>query len=347
MIPKSKTESRSHGVFAVALALILVLSATAALADAIDDGLPANSPAAVKASARQAIQNGLNTQSVVKVTRAMLQNKFDERQVQLAHTLMIEAKNSGMPVQPLMNKAFEGMAKSVPPPLIVGAMQTVQSRNAFAFQRAARLTRDKSRTENLGRALAAALAAGLSEPDADKITKMVQQRAGSMNSDRAYSLAMESFQTARDVSRLGVSSQAVTNMVTGALSKGFNHDDMRAMRSSFMMQAQHTEPQNLARGYASAIQEGKGFQDGRGTAGGHSGGSGMGSPGVGGGAGSGGSGSGGSGPGSGSGGSSGGSGSGGSGAGSGGSGSGSSGGSGSGSGGSGGPGPGGGGGGTP
>ncbi len=187
--------------------------------------------------------------------------------------------------------------------------------------------------------------AGLSKDDADKIAVMAQQRAGLMKSDRAYSLALGSFKTARDVSRMGVSSPVVTGMVTQALNKGFNPEDMRAMRSSFMMQAQHTEPQNLARGYASAIQEGKGFQEGTGG-GGQSGAPGSGDPGIGGGSGSGG--SGGSGPGSGGSGG----GSGGSGAGSGGSGSsgGGSGGSGSGSGGSGGggsggPGPGGGGGG--
>jgi hypothetical protein len=292
LISKLDTKKQVFGFVAVATVILVLLFATAALGDAVGDGLPADAPQAVKVSARQAVQNGLQQDNVVKITRAMLQNKFDEQQIQLAHALMIEAKNSGMPVQPLMNKAFEGMAKSVPPSLIVGAMETVQSRNAFAFQRAARLTHDKSRVENLGRTLAAGLVAGLSEQDADKITEMVQQRAGSMNSEQAYNLAMESYQTARDVSRLGVSSQAVTNMVTRALDKGFNHEDMRAMRSSFMMQAQHAEPQNLARGYASAIQEGKGFQDGRGTAGGQSGGSGMGSPGVGGGAGSGGSGSG-------------------------------------------------------
>ncbi len=170
IILKIKPENHLCGFVAVASALFMVLFATAALGDAIDDSLPANSPAAVKASARQAIQSGLELQSVIKLTRAMQQNKFNEQQIQLAHALMIEAKNSSMPVQPLMNKAFEGMAKSVPPSLIVNAMETVQSRNAFAFQRAAKLSNDKSRTQNLGRTLAAGLAAGLSETDADKIT---------------------------------------------------------------------------------------------------------------------------------------------------------------------------------
>jgi len=179
-IPKMKSEYRIIGFVAVYSSIMVLLAAGAALGDAIDDGLPANSPAAVKAGARQAVENGLEPQGLVKLTRAMLQNKFNAQQIQSAYALMIEAKNSGMPVQPLMNKAFEGMAKSVSPPLILNAMQIVQSRSAFAFQSAAKLSSDKSRAENLGRTLAAGLAAGLSREDAEKITNVVQQRAASM-----------------------------------------------------------------------------------------------------------------------------------------------------------------------
>lgn len=295
-----RSEKSFAGIVAL-VALLLVLPAKVSLADAFDDSLPANAAQAVKASARQAVQSGLPPQSVAALTRAMLQHNFDEQQIQMAHALMIEAHNSGMPVEPLMNKAFEGMAKNVPAPLIVSAMETVQSRNAFAFQRAAQLSNDKSRAQNLGRELSAGLAAGLAREDADRITKMIQQRAGSLNSEQGYSLALECYQTARDVARLGVSSQAVAGMVTAALNKGFNLEDMRAMRSSFTMQAQQSVPQNLARDYTAAIQTGRGLPTGPGGPGGSAGG-GPGSGGAGpggGGAGAGGGGGGGSGGGSG------------------------------------------------
>jgi hypothetical protein len=279
---------------AVVAGFFVLLLASAAFGDVVDDSLPADAPQAVKASARQAIQSELAQEDVVKLTRAMLQNKFDDQQIQVAHALMIEAKNSGMPVQPLINKAFEGMAKGVDPLLIVGAMETVQSRNSSAYRNAAKLSGNQFQIANLGRALAAAQTAGFSKEDADKLTQMLRQRAQSMPPDEAYSLALECFYAARDVSRLGVSSQAVTNMLAGALSKGFNHQDMRAMRNAFMTQAQKSQPQNLARRYAAAIQEGKGFQEGSGGGEG-SGGAGPGASGSGGS----GSGSGGSGPGSG------------------------------------------------
>jgi len=294
-IPKLNPKKRAL-LCGIAAGLFIFMCATAAPADAIDDSLPENSPAAVKAGARQAIQSGLAREDIVKLTRAMLQNKFDEQQVRRALALMIEAKISGMPVQSLMNKAFEGMAKRVDPSLIVGAMETVHSRNAFAFQRAAKLSTEKSRTDNLGRMLAAGLAAGLSKEDADKITEMARQRAASMGSDQTYSLALECYQTARDVSRLGVLSPAATGMVTQALKKGFSHEDMRVMRNSFMAATRWSDPQELARSYSAAIQEGKGFPQGpRGVGGEGSDGGGQGASGHG----SSGGGSGGSGPGSG------------------------------------------------
>jgi len=281
--------------------LFIGLLATAAFGDVVDDSLQSDTPQAVKTSARQAIQNGLQQDSVVKLTRAMLQHKFDQQQLQQAHALMIEAQNSGMPVQPIINKVFEGIAKGVDPSAIIRAMKTVQSRHSFAYQRAGKLAHNRSQTVTLGRTLSAALAAGFSKEDAVTITQMIQQRAQSMKADQGYDLALECYTTARDVSRLGVPSQAVSNMLAGALNKGFNHQDMHAMRSAFMDQARQSQPQNLARSYTAAIQEGKGFQQGKGghagAAGSHSAGPGSGGP-VGSGPGGGGS-SGGPGPGSG------------------------------------------------
>jgi len=296
-IPKMKSEYRVIGFAAVYSLIMVLFAAGAALGDAIDDGLPANSAEAVKAGARQAVENGLDLQDVVKLTRAMLQNKFNAQQIQSAYALMIDAKNSGMSVQPLMNKAFEGMAKSVSPHRILNAMEIVQSRSSFAFQNAAKLSSDKSRTENLGRTLAAGLAAGLSREDAEKITKIIQQRAAAMNSSQAYSLALECFQTARDIARLGVTSQAVTEMVATALAKGFNHDDMQTLHNAFLTQARQSEPQNLARGFTAAINEGRGGHAGSGGSGGMGEGGGDGGPGGPGGGGPGGGGPGGGGPG--------------------------------------------------
>jgi hypothetical protein len=256
--------------------LFVMLLASIAFGDEIDDSLPPDAPQAVKASAREAIQSGLNQEKVVGLTRTMLQHRFQGQQIQAAHALMIQAHNSGMPVEPLMNKAFEGMAKGVDPSLIVGAMEKVQARHSLAYRHAAQISGNKSRAANLGRELSAAMAAGFLNEDADRITRMIRQRTQVLQPEEVYNLALECFYTARDVSRLGVSSQAVANMLAGALGKGFNYQNMRAMRYAFMHQARQSEPQKLAHRFAASIQEGKGFQNGPG-----SGGEGAGGPGHG------------------------------------------------------------------
>ena len=206
-----------------------------------------------------------------------------------------------------------------------------QQRYTFAYGQAAVLTKEKTQIGRLGNPLSAALAAGLKNQDAAQICSMIQNKAQTMNSTAHNSLAFETLKTARDMARLSVASQAVADVLIQALQKGYRAEEMKSMRVSFMSRSRTGSPQNLAKSFSKAIQQGKSIDgpagmDHSGDLGGSGGSSGSG--GTGGSDGSGG-GSGGSGSGGGSGGGgSGGSGSGGSGGGSGGSGGGGSGGSG-------------------
>jgi len=241
--------------------LFLSIFAPIATGDPIDDGLPADASLEIKASTRQATQNGLEVQPVITLTQAMLQHNFDLKQIQLVQTLLVDAKDSGIPERPLMDKVHEGIAKNVPPSMIINAMEAVQARNLFAYKQAAMITEQPDRKQVLGQLLAASLAAGLSIKDASKIIGELRQHDDSHKSEMSYKLALESFQTARDVSRLGVSSQAVTGIVAQALSKGYSYEDMQSLRNSFMMQSQHSEPQEIAHAFAEAMQAGKGPQN--------------------------------------------------------------------------------------
>jgi hypothetical protein len=159
-------------------------------------------------------------------------------------------------------------------------MERVQARYTLAYRHAAELSGNRAQTASLGNALSAAMAAGFAPEEADRITQMIRQRAQTMQPDEGYNLALECFYTARDVSRLGVSSQAAANMLGGALEKEFDHQKMRAMRYAFMHQARQSEPQKLAHRFAESIQAGNGFQKGPGHGPGSSG-EGTGGPGPG------------------------------------------------------------------
>jgi len=67
-------------------------------------------------------------------------------------------------------------------------------------------------------------------------------------------LAKESFMTARDMARLGLSSKATANLVCLALQKGYTARKMENMRNSYMTQSRSSHPTYLANSYSNAIK---------------------------------------------------------------------------------------------
>ena len=249
--------------------LFLLIYASSTIADVVDDRLPQETPAELKASTRQMVQKGVKSDDAIKLTRAMLTKNFSIDNALEAHQVILDAHNKGLPTEPLENKAFEGMTKNVKADRIVKAMQTVLSRYAFAYDQAEMLSKNKQQLNRLGNTLAAGLAAGLDDQDATQICTTVQNRA--QNRD-ANTLAFETLKTARDMARLRVDSKTVTDVLVQALQKGYGAKEMKGMRTAFVSRSRSTSPQNLAKSYSKAIQEGKGVHGLEGSAGrGHSG----------------------------------------------------------------------------
>ncbi|UCF94838.1 MAG: hypothetical protein JSW39_12020, partial [Desulfobacterales bacterium] len=276
---------------------------TSAGGDEIDQGLPADAGQELKASTREMIARGINQEDAVRLTQAMVHYGFKNEQTLNAHEIIMNAHQEALPVQPIVNKAFEGMAKQVPPPDIVQAMEKVRARYDSAYSLARALSGEKGQTVFWGDTIAAGLAAGLSQEDAGRIMDTLQHRAQQTEKGPSAALATEALLTARDMSRLGVSSPTTADVVSHALQKGFTAEEIKGMRNSFVSQRGHISFNNLAKSYAEAIQQGKGFgnlgrggsaapggSSGQGGSGGGSGGSGGGGSGGTGGGGSGGSG---------------------------------------------------------
>jgi hypothetical protein len=237
--------------------LLLLFYASIGFADSVDDGLPPGTPEELKASTRQMMQAGLKSDDAIKMTRLMVQNKFSTENTLKAQQIIMDAHHRGLPIEPLENKAFEGMTKNVKAERIVRAMEKVHSRYSFAYDRAAALSRQNAQKSLLGNTLAAGLAAGLSDQDVSDICNMIQERAHDMTSGRQNSLAFETLKTARDMARLSVDSKTIADVLTQALQKGYDTEEMKSMRSSFMTHSRSTSPQNLAKSYSAAIQRGE------------------------------------------------------------------------------------------
>jgi hypothetical protein len=231
-----------------------------ASADDVDQALQGLAADPVKQSARALIAAGMEKSKAIEITRAMLQDQFTQQDVLDAHNLLMNAHKKGLPVEPLMNKAFEGMAKNVEAGRIVAAMEKVQSRDTFAHSQAKMLTGRENQVSHMAIMIAQGLAAGLSETDVATITGALQAKAKGQSPDQGEQLALEALMIARDISRLGVKSEATTDVVLQALQHGFSADDMQDMRQSFMNQSQTMSPAKLAQSFAKGIQQGKNAQ---------------------------------------------------------------------------------------
>jgi uncharacterized membrane protein YgcG len=157
-----------------------------------------------------------------------------------------------------MNKAQEGMTKRVQHKSIVQAMESVRSRYAFAYQQAKTITQSRTQMHQIGNTIALGLAAGMNQEDLGRIMERLQHRAQEMTRADAEELARRTFMTTRTMARLGVPSEATTELVCQALLNRYTAREMEAMRNSFMTRSRNESPTNLAKSYANEIQGGKG-----------------------------------------------------------------------------------------
>ena len=275
--------------------VLLLMGATAFGAD-VDSRLPAGTSERIRVSTREMIRAGVDPDEAIAFTVKMEENRFGERLTIRAHEIVMAALQERLPVEPLVNKVREGIAKRVAAERTVQAMEMVRSRYSLAFREARAITADEKQQQVLGRTIAEGLTAGIQQRDMARVTERLQQQSRQLTREQKNELALQSFQTVREMARLGVVSSSVGDVVCQALQHQFTAREMEQMRNSFTAQARYGKAESIAQQYSAQI--GGGVRGGElGTSGGHDhgGAPGSGGAGSGAGAGSGGSGSGGSG----------------------------------------------------
>jgi hypothetical protein len=322
-------------IISVAIALLAQPSFAAE-----DSALTAHDRNQIETQTRAMSAVGVPSEAARNMLTMMHQNRFSEESIARAQQVTMNCAKAGLPTEPVMSKAVEGMAKQANEQQIVAAMATVHSRYAQANRLAKTMSKEKQTVDTMTQVIADSLAAGMKTKDMETVMAQLRTQTHTQTKSKAENekLAIQTIQTARTMARLGIRSSDVSDTLCQALNNNYNYQEMEQLRHQMAKQTDKASHQHTANQHANSIGKGGNSRGGSGGSGGGSGGSGGGSGGSGGGSGGSGGGSGGSGGGSGgSGGGSGGSGggSGGSGGGSGGSGGGS-GGSGGGSGGSGG-----------
>lgn len=232
--------------------------ATLARADVIDDSLGDRATMQVRTSTREMVRLGMPEDDAIKLTRQMIQNRYQEQEILAAHKVIKEMVQEGLPDKPATDKAFEGMAKKVGAQNTIRAMEQTRSRYAYAYRQARSIAGQTQTTAALGNTIAEGMAAGMTEGDVDAIRLKLQTRQRTMTRDQLHQLSQESFMAAREMARRGAGGTAASEVVCQALQHSWNAQEMERLRHTFMNQARLGNPSGLAARYANQIRNGVG-----------------------------------------------------------------------------------------
>ena len=267
--------------------------------------LSENSRSRIQSQVREMVDAQVPAEAARQMLEAMHRHRFRQQSIEQAMQTVADCARSGLPTDPVVSKAMEGLAKRASEQRIVAAMKTVRNRYAQASQTAQALSNTPKGRQALMGPIADSLAAGMTPEDMEKVANRIQTRAfGTPNNNTNHQeLAMAALSATRTLSRLGLPSPNVSGIVCEALENQYTEKEMKTLRDRIAKQIQRTSPQAVAAQYAGAI--GNGASNGQGNAGSGSGngsgagGSGGGTGGNGGGSGGGGNGAGGGGSGNG------------------------------------------------
>lgn len=242
------------------LFLVFVTHGFLSVAPIIHAGEPATVTKAesIEISIERLSDSGVDPKKIQTLTRSMLENQFSQRQVLAANQILLETRQKNLPLDPLIHKANEGMAKKASPDRIIQAMHRVQSRYVFADRQSKNLDTNRSAISSLNRNMVAGLAAGIKEQDMEKISTALQQRK--QNGDKIRLLSSNTFSLVKDMARLGVLSNRSTELVVQALNKNYNALQINELKTSFLSLSNDKDANELAGIFAKAIESGKGFE---------------------------------------------------------------------------------------
>ena len=268
--------------------------------------------AQIEAQAEEMSTVGVPAEPARNMLTAMHQHQFTSQNIVRAQQEVMNCAKAGLPTEPVMNKAAEGIAKQASEQQIVAAMATVHGRYAQANQMAKTMSMEKNNVDKMTHSIADSLAAGMKAKDMEAIATQLKTHNFEQTKNKAENdkLATQTMQTTRTMARLGIHSSDVSGTICQALQNNYSHQEMEQLQHQMANNAHQVSPQQIANRYANAIGKGGnsrgggdngagGSDGGSGSSGGGSGASGGGSGGSGGGSGGSGSGSGGSGSGSG------------------------------------------------
>ncbi|MCU7816658.1 MAG: hypothetical protein KZQ81_16030 [Candidatus Thiodiazotropha sp. (ex Rostrolucina anterorostrata)] len=197
---------------------------------------------------------GIPEAKAQKMLTRMHQKRFQQQNIVRAQQTVMAAAKEGLPTEPIMNKAMEGMVKQAKEQQILKAMEAVRSRHQYAYQMTRSLSNDKNTTEIMARAIVDSLTAGMPVQDMKRIAAQLQTRQ--QTKTQAKDLSLQSMLTVRTMARLGAMPTDVSDTVCLALQHQYTSQQMKELRHNFASGTQQTSARQLARQYAGTIDKG-------------------------------------------------------------------------------------------
>lgn len=189
----------------------------------------------LQANVDRLVKNGIPKDEITSITQSMVKARFTEETIIGLQNTVMQAFAHGVPIAPVNSKILEGIAKHAPPSSIVLATERITARYIQSSGLAAQLTEENEQKTQWGEFIATGNAAGLAFQDVEKILQQLQTRK---NEKYFNSLTTETLVTARDMSRQSVPPESLTEIISLAITKGFNAEQMRELNRSFSILTQ-------------------------------------------------------------------------------------------------------------
>lgn len=209
----------------------------------------------IREQVKAMIKSGISNEQALRMTRMMIQNRYRERNILNAQQIIIDSARQGLATEPVVNKAYEGMVKSVPEDNVIKAMENVKKRYSYAYEAANELLPDNGNAKKIGNLIAESLAAGIGESDLQKTISQLKRRSKEKSMSEMEELGEESFLCLRTMARRGVSSSLAAETTGKALKEEYSAGEMKRMRQAFKTHSMKTDPNALARQYMYRIGE--------------------------------------------------------------------------------------------
>ena len=238
-----------------AISFILLVSASIASAS---EPLVANTELISQEQAREVLQAQLDKDDMPALLQAMNREAFSHANTVRVQQIIEEAEKEGLPTEPLTDKVYEGIAKTVDEDSIVEAVIRVRHRYAYAYQRAGELAVDADQEKIIAKLIAGAYTAGLTEEECDSIMTALQTRTRSMNRSQAQQLSIETINTARIMAHRDVSSETISDVLITALDKSYQAKEMEEMQHTFMNRTRNGSAEKVAQQFSNDISRGLG-----------------------------------------------------------------------------------------